>query len=159
MADARPAGWVATAATLADGAALAALHALSFDRGWSEADFAAFLADGATVLIARSGGAPVAMVAVRAAAGEAEILTLATHPDFRGRGLAGELLAQAMAQLSADGVERLMLEVAADNAPARALYLRAGFRDVGRRRGYYPRSFGPMDAIVMARQLDSPPGV
>lgn len=144
-------------ATPADATTLAALHAQSFDRGWTVAEFATLLEDGSLALIARVGDVPAAMVLIRAAAGEAEILTLATRPDLRGRGLAAGLLAQAIARLSADGVERLMLEVAADNAPAQALYRRAGFCEVGRRRAYYARGAGAVDATVMARTLHGAP--
>jgi ribosomal-protein-alanine N-acetyltransferase len=49
------------------------------------------------------------------------------------------------------------LEVAADNAPALALYQRAGFETVGRRRGYYARIEGPaQDAVLMRRALNTP---
>ena len=157
MADGRAPRCVTSVATRADGSNLATLHAQCFDRGWSEAEFTTLLEDGALVLIARAEGAPAAMIVIRAAAGEAEILTLATHPDFRGLGLAAGLLAEAIARLSVDGVERLVLEVADDNAPALALYLRAGFGQVGRRRAYYPRSTGAVDATVMAKALDLAP--
>jgi ribosomal-protein-alanine N-acetyltransferase len=49
------------------------------------------------------------------------------------------------------GATRAFLEVAADNAPAQALYHGTGWRESGRRRRYY----GPdLDAIVMALTLE-----
>jgi [ribosomal protein S18]-alanine N-acetyltransferase len=44
----------------------------------------------------------------------------------------------------------MLLEVAAGNAPARALYAAAGFAEVGKRRRYYPDG---SDALVLAAAL------
>ena len=42
----------------------------------------------------------------------------------------------------------------ADNAPAQALYDRAGFAPAGRRRGYYAGPDGRvLDALVLRREL------
>ena len=133
-----------------EAAELGRLHALAFDRVWSPADFVGFLEDGAVAYLARVNGTAVAMGLFRAVGDEAEVLTLATDPAHRGRGLAGALLARAMDRLAAGGVTTLMLEVAADNPAARAVYDRAGFREIGRRRAYYPRPEGAVDALVMS---------
>ena len=44
-----------------------------------------------------------------------------------------------------------LLEVRAGNAPAQALYERLGFREVGRRPGYYSQPAD--DALVLALEL------
>lgn len=136
-----------------EAAELGRLHALAFDRVWSPADFVGFLEDGAVAYLARVNGTAVAMGLFRAVGDEAEVLTLATDPAHRGRGLAGALLARAMDRLAAEGVTTLMLEVAADNPAARAVYDRAGFREIGRRRAYYPRPQGAVDAQMMSCAL------
>jgi ribosomal-protein-alanine N-acetyltransferase len=47
--------------------------------------------------------------------------------------------------------------VAENNAPARALYLATGWRESGRRRGYYQTPDGArIDALLMARALAPP---
>jgi ribosomal-protein-alanine N-acetyltransferase len=47
------------------------------------------------------------------------------------------------------GAETLFLEVAADNAPAIALYERLDFERIGLRPGYYAHGdHGPVDALV-----------
>lgn len=55
---------------------------------------------------------------------------LAVLPAARGRGIGRALLAAAEAHARATGCCKLTLEVQEDNAPARALYARFGFRDV-----------------------------
>ncbi|MDQ2639099.1 MAG: GNAT family N-acetyltransferase [Pseudomonadota bacterium] len=55
---------------------------------------------------------------------------LAVLPAARGRGIGRALLAAAEAHARATGCCKLTLEVQEDNAPARGLYARYGFRDV-----------------------------
>lgn len=129
--------------------ALAPLHAAAFARPWSASELVALAhGPGVTVLAAQADGAPLGFVMLRRAADEAEILTLAVAPAARRAGV-GRGLVEAVA---AAGGEALFLEVAADNAAARALYAATGFVEAGRRRGYYPRPNGPaVDALVLRR--------
>jgi ribosomal protein S18 acetylase RimI-like enzyme len=55
---------------------------------------------------------------------------LAVLPGQRGRGIGHALLAAAEADARGEGCCKLTLEVLEDNAPARRLYERFGFRDV-----------------------------
>lgn len=130
-------------------AALAAIHQAAFPPGerWGADAMALQLAlPGVIALIDPRGG----MVMARLAADEAEILTLAVHPDARRQGLARALLAEAARIVAASGATALFLEVALRNAAARALYAEAGFAEVGRRRRYYADGD---DAMVMRRAL------
>jgi [ribosomal protein S18]-alanine N-acetyltransferase len=68
----------------------------------------------------------------------------------RRRGLGALLMAGALAQAVAGGAAAMLLEVAADNDAARALYARLGFEEVGRRRRYYADG---RDALVLKRLL------
>ncbi len=137
-------------------AALARLHADVFvrPRPWSAAEFAALLALPSTVLATAPGGFALG----RVAAGEAELLTLAVAAHARRQGLGRRLLAACEAAAAARGARRLVLEVAADNLAARALYAAAGYGEVGRRRGYYAALPGlaAADAILLAKTLDTP---
>src|ERR1700758_1501447 len=79
-------------------AALAELHAACFEDAWDEAALAALLAmPGAFALIAEADRADGFVIA-RAAAGEAEILSLGVRPDLRRRGLGRSLLQSAIAE-------------------------------------------------------------
>ena len=81
---------------------------------------------------------------------EAEILSIAVAPARRGRGLARRLLELHLRRLAGLGAGAVFLEVGERNVPACRLYKRAGFRQVGRRQGYYE---GGSTALVLRRDL------
>lgn len=139
-------------ATPGDAALLARLHAQCFDESWDEAAFAAFLRDPHTVALIA--GEERALILVRSAADECEIITLCARPDARRAGLATALLNAGALEAHRRGARRMFLEVAADNAPALAVYARAGFSGVGRRPGYYIRAGGAAaDAVILGAPL------
>jgi len=142
-----------------DAAAIARLHAVSFRRGWSDGEFERLLLERNIVAHrATVGPALAGFILSRLAAGEAEILSVAVASARRGRGLARRLLDLHLRRLAGLGAQTVFLEVDEDNEPARRLYARAGFREVGRRSGYYPRgsALGPAQtatALVLRRDL------
>ena len=130
--------------------ALAALHAEAFDAPWSASAFASLLGQPGAVLQAEADG----FVLLQVAADEAEILTLAVRSSARRRGTGSRLVVAAGVRASAMGARRLFLEVAEDNAAARALYATLGFEPAGRRRRYYARKDGPaVDALLLVLNL------
>jgi ribosomal-protein-alanine N-acetyltransferase len=138
-----------------DAAAAAALHALAFADGWSEAAFAAqFAAAGAVALGLFEGRSLVAFALFQSVAGEADLLTVATHPDRRNQGLARQLITRVMEDLARAAVTRVTLDVAEDNAPALHLYASLGFTEDGRRPRYYTAGRpAPVAAILMSTTL------
>ena len=134
---------------------LAELHAQAFTTPppWSAAAFAATLARPECFVLSEPGGFLLASVA----AGEAEVLTLAVAPLARRQGIGRRLVAGFLAVAAARGAQVALLEVAADNRAALALYRGAGFAEVGRRHGYYRTPEGQaIDAVVMTRALPLP---
>ena len=128
---------------------LAQLHGGCFADAWDAAAVARLLAmPGAFALLAARAGEPVGFVIARQAADELEIVSIGVLPAARRAGAARALLDAAFAR--AQGATVCFLEVAAGNAAARALYLRLGFAQVGRR----PRYYGSEDALVLRRELD-----
>ena len=81
----------------------------------------------------------------------ADLMTVAVAPAHRGSGLGESMLDELEGRASAGGAEALMLEVRADNAPARALYDRRGYAVLNVRRRYYQP--GDVDALVMRKLL------
>ena len=131
-------------------AALAALHRAAFvhERPWSADEFATLL-DSPHCHLAP---APQGFALWRAMAGEAELLTIAVHPEHQGRGVGASLMRGWMAQ-AAPLAETAFLEVAGDNGAACGLYARFGFVVVARRADYYRRADTRADALVMRAPL------
>ena len=138
-----------------DAGAMAALHGLSFRRGWSENEVEQLLIDRQVVAHrAVSGNELAGFILSRMAAGEAEILSVAVAAPWRGRGLGRRLVDLHLRRLAGLGMSAVFLEVEEANAAALRLYDRAGFREVGRRPGYYPQPHGTaVAARVLRRDL------
>jgi [ribosomal protein S18]-alanine N-acetyltransferase len=137
----------------ADARALAALHASSFHRGWSEDEFERLLSDRHVVAHRATAGTALAgFILSRIVQDEAEILSIAVASAWRGRGLARQLLDINLRRLAALGARSVFLEVEEGNVSARRLYRRAGFQEVGRRERYYAPERGAA-ALVLRRDL------
>jgi ribosomal-protein-alanine N-acetyltransferase len=134
----------------ADLSRVATLHAACFpDDAWNSSSLATVLAmpgvDG-RICLADDGGL-CGMLLDQCLGLEGEILTLGVAPGWRRRGVACNLVQDLMERALARGAQRLLLEVAADNAAALALYASLGFARQGIRRHYYRRAQGaPVDA-------------
>ncbi len=137
---------------------IAALHAACFEDPWTSESISGLLATPGTAgwIASLEGGGegqeePVGFLLVRAAAGEAEILSIGVVPAARGQRVASRLIDAAVEQLQASA---LFLDVAADNRAALKLYEREGFEVVGRRQAYYKRASGQqVDSLTMKRLL------
>jgi len=79
---------------------------------------------------------------------EAHISTIASHQDWRRRGI-GELLLVSMIDRAAEiGAHVVTLEVRLSNLAAQTLYRKYGFEVTGRRKNYY--SDNGEDALIMS---------
>jgi [ribosomal protein S18]-alanine N-acetyltransferase len=155
-------------ATPADLDAIAEIERHSFPNPWPRETFEAELSRAGARLIVERAGAAIAFcnywIVVpgpkgrtetdSGAEGELHVHAIATHPDHRRAGIAGRLLAHALDEGRALGCGRATLEVRRGNAPAIALYQRAGFRGVHVRARYYQDNHE--DALVMLCQLTAP---
>lgn len=83
---------------------------------------------------------------------EAELMRIATHPDYRRNGLAEQLLIQVIQNAKAHQLHSMFLEVRPSNQAARALYQRHGFQILHIRRKYYDDN--GEDAIIMSKKLN-----
>lgn len=136
-------------ATADDVTALLAIEVACFGTGaWGASLLEGAIADPhQAVLITTSGDA---YGVVRGSGDTADLDRIAVLPGVRRLGVGRTLLDALVGHATAAGAERLLLEVAVDNAGAIALYAATGFVEIHRRRRYYP---GGVDAVVMERPL------
>ncbi len=138
-----------------DAAELALLHAACFDDAW-QADLIGRVlgSPGGFGILARLRQETVGLILCRSAAGEGEVLTLCVAAASRRRGIGRALLRGAVETALRRGLTSLFLEVAENNAAARALYAHLGFEPVGRRSGYYRNGLGiAVDALTLRCNL------
>jgi len=142
-----------------DAGIAAALHRTRFPQPWNDGEFHSllsqdpvfgFLALKEGVLGRTAGG----FVLARAAAGEAEILTIGVDERFGRAGLGWRLMLAALREAKMRDAEAIFLEVDEGNVAARGLYAKLGFSKVGERKAYYAAADGSRStALVMRRDL------
>ncbi len=138
----------------ADSAVLARLHALAHEAPWGVEAFDSLLSQPGYFAIMALAPDAAGFILVRVVADEAEILTLAVAPERQRLGIGRRLIDASLEEVQSRGASRYFLEVAADNAPAIALYQSTSFRRHGQRTGYYSRPSGAVDALLFARTVD-----
>jgi len=130
---------------------LAIAAALPTAPQWARAAYAAALNQAATprriALVAEWEHCLAGFAVASVLAPEGEIESIAVAADAQRQGIGMALLAELLVALAAEGALAIMLELRESNRPAAGLYARAGFREVGRRHGYYrnPRE----DALLL----------
>ena len=130
-----------------DLAAVAEIERLCFGEPWSEKSLELLLRDGNFGIVAVEDEKAVAYVGVIAIPPEGEITNVATHPDFRRRGLGEGVLELLKIEAEKRGIDSLYLEVRRSNAAARSLYEKLGFCVTGERKGFYKNP--KEDAVLM----------
>ncbi len=142
-------------ASAADLSALASLDAACFGRPWSAEVYLEELERPFCLLyVVEEAASIVGSSCTWIVGDEAHLLRIATHPGYRRRGLGRSLLSSVLRRTIEAGCERVLLEVAAGNVAAVALYRGFGFALVGRRRAYYKDP--PDDALVMHKIVARP---
>jgi ribosomal-protein-alanine N-acetyltransferase len=134
--------------------ALALVHASAFETPWTTVELQQLMQNPAVFVLAARQDGLCGFVMAWAAAGDAELVTVAVVPGARRRGVGASLVAAAGEVARGRGAASMHLEVAEDNEAARALYVKLGYQDVGRRAAYYARTAGAADAIVMRLPLN-----
>ncbi len=124
-----------------------------YPHPWTRGNFSDSLAAGYHCWMMECGGTAVGYTVVMIGAGEAHLLNLSIAAGWQRRGLGSEFLGFVVKLARDYGAERILLEVRPSNDGGRALYARAGFREIGFRRGYYPAGTVREDAIVLEYEL------
>ena len=130
---------------------VAYLETVCFHDPWSEKSIASELENALSLwLVAVEGDVVIGYVGSQTVLGWTDMMNVAVHPDHRRKGVGERLvlaLEEALKELESTC---LTLEVRASNEPAKALYEKLGFTEVGRRKNYYrnPKE----DALIMRKE-------
>lgn len=132
---------------------VADLEKLCFSDPWSEKSVASELDNPLSIwLVAVEGERLAGYVGSQTVLDETDMMNIAVHPDYRRRGVAEQLVEQLVEALKQRGSRCLTLEVRASNEPARKLYEKLGFQQIGLRKNYYrnPRE----DALILRKEWE-----
>jgi len=135
--------------TLEDVPGVIDLDQKSFSLPWPERSFRFELTanPASRCWVADFDGRIVGMIVVWLIIDEAHVATLATHPDFRRRGIGTKLLSHALRHMIDEGARSSFLEVRESNSSAQDMYRKFGYEASGRRPRYYKDN--DEDAILM----------
>lgn len=135
--------------TLEDVPSVIDLDQKSFSLPWPERSFRFELTanPASRCWVADFDGRIVGMIVVWLIIDEAHVATLATHPDFRRRGIGTKLLSHALRHMIDEGARSSFLEVRESNSSAQDMYRKFGYEASGRRPRYYKDN--NEDAILM----------
>ena len=134
-------------------AQVAALEAVCFSDPWSEKSVASELENPLSLwLVAVEGEVVIGYVGSQTVLGETDMMNVAVAPDRRRQGIAEALVEGLVARLKEMRSRCLTLEVRASNIPARTLYEKLGFQQIGLRKNYYrnPRE----DACILRKEWE-----
>ena len=133
---------------------VAALEAICFIDPWSEKSVASELNNPLSLwLVALDGDRVAGYVGSQSVLGESDMMNVAVHPDYRRQGIAAQLCLALVEALKEKGNHCLTLEVRSSNEPAKALYEKLGFDQIGLRKNYYrnPRE----DALILRKEWEN----
>ena len=132
---------------------VAAQDAELYPFPWSAGNFADSISAGYGCWVMLDGAERVGYGVLMMVIDEAHILNISVVAARQRGGLGRRLLEHFAGLARETGARRLLLEVRPSNGPALALYARAGFQTIGRRKGYYPAHGGREDGLVMSLAL------
>ena len=120
-----------------------------FSVPWTRDQLAAQMSDSMYIFLAAEdeSGRAVGYVGLMYVLDEGYISNVAVSPSRRREGIADMLLTELYARAKAKKLSFLTLEVRESNAPAKSLYKKHGYTEVGMRKGYY--SLPKEDAVLM----------
>ena len=133
--------------------ATAELEKLCFAHPWTAEGLKTLISEGGVgfAAIEKASGRLVSYAGMIFSAYEGDITDVATHPDFRRRGLSNAVMDKLIEFSRAKGLSSIALEVRVSNLAAISLYEGLGFEIAGKRLRFYRTP--PEDAYVMIKQL------
>ena len=130
--------------------ALENLEKLCFSSPWTAQMLETQLPDDKhEFIVAEMDGELLGYVGMMYILDEGYISNVAVSPQYRRRGVADALIAELIERAKKLELSFVTLEVRQSNTPARTLYRKHGFKDVGLRKNYY--DLPKEDAILMTK--------
>ena len=132
---------------------VAELEKICFSDPWSEKSVASELNNSLSCwLVAEENGVVTGYIGSQTVIDESDMMNVAVHPDHRRKGIAEALVVELVEALKKRESHCLTLEVRASNEPAKALYEKLGFAQVGLRKNYYrnPKE----DALILRKEWE-----
>ena len=131
-----------------DADVIAEIEAKSFAMPWSrEAFWREAQNELATYIVGELDGRIIAYAGAWVSFNQAEVMSVAVEPEFRGQGFGTILFGELIKAVKERGAKSITLEVRPSNRAAIKLYESFGLRSVGRRKGYYIDN--GEDALIM----------
>ena len=92
------------------------------------------------LMVADLGGKIEGYIVLEKVLDEGHITNLAVGEKHRKKGVAAGLVNHVLDLAKGLGIKEIFLEVRESNEAAKKLYSKFGFREIGRRKGYYPKA-------------------
>lgn len=132
--------------------ALAELERLCFADPWSAGSLEILTRDGGFGVAVWEEGRLLAYGGMTYVLDEGSVTNIATHPEYRRRGLGRKALSALLAMAEEHGLSTVFLEVRESNEAAKSLYRSMGFEPCGVRKNFYRH---PTEhAVQMVRQMN-----
>ena len=124
------------------------IEKVSFSDPWDKQLFLdAIDSENKYLMVAEHGGEIEGYIVLEKVLDEGHITDLAVGGKYRKMGVASELVNDALALARGMDIKEIFLEVRGSNEAAKKLYSKFGFREIGKRKGYYPKA--NEDALVL----------
>ena len=131
---------------------IAHIDTLSFSESWSEESYLEMNKNKSYLFLQEEiDGKLAGFILLMDVVDALEIIRVAVHPDYRGRGIGDTLVKRALEESIKKGMENIFLEVRESNTKALKLYENNGFEKCGVRKNYYsnPKENG----VIMIKRI------
>ena len=132
---------------------VAEIERLCFSEPWSRNALTLLLGEGGFGVVALLDGQVAAYGGMTFVLDEGSVTNIATHPDFRRKGLGRAVTAKMLEEAFSRGLETVFLEVRESNVAARALYEGLCFETCGIRKNFYRKP--TESALQMIRRAET----
>ena len=131
---------------------IARLEKICFSCSWSEETLLDAYKTGTKFFVATRGDRVLGYIGISCIIDEGYITNVAVFPEYRRHGIGKALLQRVFSLARDEGLSFVSLEVRESNTPAITLYEGLGFKQEGKRKGFYtdPKE----DALILTKRFE-----